>query len=209
MSGPSGHRLEISASQLAIGPFHARGYGSTLSQRNLVAEFPVEGTHKIALELGNVPFREILLPAEPGSVLDMVAYYNTLDLASDGGLFAISVAELEFSSRAVPAHRAVQDGCRAVNVGLGAVAVSCGSAGLRIIYEAYQSPERPATKVSDASLRAEIGYGSGVNHLSRSDFELLDAVTEESQRARRKMVTRANYERGANRVLRGAATFEL
>lgn len=185
----------ISRADPALGPavtywlFHSRGFGSTEMQRDLVHREQLVGDYSLELDLSAVPFREVNVSADAGSVMDMLIYYNTLYLASDGGLLAIDVSESIAIRESVPARRAVRAPCVSASGGLGAVAASCGRNGLHILFDAYNPDANMARKVSDLSLRAEIGSATVVNHLSRSELEFLSGDTVERPRVRGKILS--------------------
>lgn len=169
--------------------FHSRGFGSTETQRDLVHQDELVGDYALELDLSSVPYREVSVSAEAGSVMDMLIYYNTLYLASDGGLLTIDVSESDAMRVSVPARQAVRAPCISASGGLGAVAASCGRNGLHILFNAYDPDAKRGRKVSDLSLRAEMGSATVVNHLSRSELEFLSGDTVERPRVRGKILS--------------------
>lgn len=169
--------------------FHSRGIGASAGQRQAAIAFAKHRGVHISLDATNLPYLEVTVGADTGSVLDMLIYYDRLYLATDGGFFAVDVDLSSGEKPRVAAHRSIRDTCYAVAGGLGAVAASCGVAGLRLLYDSYHIVEPKARKVADLSLRAEIGFGSVVNHMSRSEFEFFAASTQASPSGRGRVLT--------------------
>jgi hypothetical protein len=164
--------------------FHQGGLGASLIQQQARDDHHFESPYSVKLDLSSLRYREVRIQADPGSVLDMVAYYDTLYLASDGGMFVAKTAELDADSDSVQPERPISASCVAASAGLGAIAASCGAQGLHIIFDSFASPAKPSRRVSDVSVRAEVGAGSVVNHRSRSDLEFLHATTHKTTAAR-------------------------
>lgn len=169
--------------------FHAKGFGARENQRTLAAEQELPEAYSLDLDLSSVPYREMAVAAEAGSVLDMLAYYDTLYLASDGGLLAVDVSARAAMGDIVPADRILKDPCISANAGLGAVAASCGRQGLHILFDSFDPESRRGRKVSDISLRAELGSATVVNHLSRSELQFFSGDTVTRPRVRGKILS--------------------
>ena len=164
--------------------FHGRGLGASTKQRRARDESSLKSPHLLTVDLSGVPYREKDLHADVGSVLDIVAYYDTLYLASDGGLFAAATAQLHDDNGGFKPVRAVESECISASAGLGAIAASCGIKGLHIVFDSFDSPANLGRRVTDVSIRAEVGAGSVVNHPSRSEVEFLAADTRFAKSAR-------------------------
>jgi len=160
--------------------FHSRGIGASarqvMSWRSFSA-MPPNYLDPIVIDSESVPYREIPARIDADALLDLLIYYDTLYFATRNGLFVLDLAENrgDFTSIVVPVAR-IREACYSTSAGLGAVGASCGPAGLRLLFggiEVNGSEPPPVKKVSDISIRSDIGYGSVVNYPSRSEYEFL------------------------------------
>ena len=177
--------------------FHSRGIGASEDQvwaregwggmPDLMYDSPVD------LDADAVPHVEVGVHAESDALLDMLMYYDRLYLATDGGLYSVAPFDpYEPPTSSLNAMQRVPDPCYSAATGLGAIAASCGPKGLRLVLDDLQwtSTRTRTSKASDESIRAEIGYGSVVNHRSRFDNEFLATTVETTQKGRVLVSTR-------------------
>lgn len=175
----AGAQAGNSSDLLAYCLFHSRGLGANTRQSRASSAAWETGTADLYVQLDaeNVPYYEIDINMEADSVLDMLIYYDRMYLATDGGLFALDgFDEQEDSGERLTARPRIKQACYAASAGLGTVAASCGTQGLSLLLDVpggVLADDAPARKVSDTSLRAEIGFGTVVNHQTRTDFEFL------------------------------------
>lgn len=169
--------------------FHSRGFGSDELQRNAVIEDEIIKPYSLEIDLSSVPYRSVAVSAEAGSVMDMLVYYNTLYLASDGGLLTVDVSANEAISDRVRPLQRIKVPCVSMSGGLGAVAASCGRNGLHILFDTFEPDALKGRKVSDVSLRAELGSATVVNHLSRSEIQFFSGDTVSRTRARGRVLS--------------------
>jgi hypothetical protein len=133
------------------------------------------------IDASAIPYTESRIDMDAAHVMDMDIYYNRLYLATDGGLHSIgSVHEGALGSR-VTAARRTRDACHSVSTGWGMVAASGGTRGLRLLFNDFgvsgvASKDR---RLGDESIRAEIGFGSVVNHRSRAEFHFYAGELQE------------------------------
>jgi len=132
----------------------------------------------------DVPYVEVALDLDASSLLDMLIFYDRLYFATDGGLFSLGSQGIEVNNRVHRPELRVSDPYYSASAGLGAVAASCGSKGLRLLLHDFDSEGRgtKSTKAAGESLRAELGYGSVVNFKSLTDYEFLVGATEKGPR---------------------------
>ena len=159
--------------------FHSNGKGADRSQIRAWSQFRDElemsnGTHSLHLDASSLEHDHELLKVEADDVLDMMAYFNRLYIATDGGLYSTHVDRSRSESESYPDHR-MSIPTYGVTVSYGTVAASCGDDGLHVIYDDFgwagvsnRQPER----ISDYSLHVEYASGRLFNYLTRSDIEL-------------------------------------
>jgi hypothetical protein len=180
--------------------FHSRGLGASPDQvwaRDGWRGIPDPSYDSpVDLDADAVPHAEVSVHTESDALLDMLMYYDRLYLATDGGLFSV----LPFDPYRPPtsslnAIQRVSDPCYSAAAGLGAIAASCGPKGLRLVLDDLQwaSTAKRTSKASDESIRAEIGYGSVVNHRSRFDNEFLATTVETTRKGPILVSTRKAY----------------
>ena len=161
--------------------FHHRGIGSSGEQSAAYRAIRNTPGTTIPIDPESVPYIEVDIQAESGSVLDMLIYYDRMFLAADGGLFQIDDLEgLTLGQSQVKARQRVRSTCYSASSGLGAVGASCGDKGLTVLMSVFDDGadgSASRAKVADVSIASQIGYGTVVNHLSRPEVELLACET--------------------------------
>lgn len=161
--------------------FHHRGIGSSGQQSAAYRAIRSTPGTTIPLDPESVPYLEVDIQAESGSILDMLIYYDRMFLAADGGLFQIDDLEgLTLGQSQVKARQRVRSTCYSASSGLGAVGASCGDKGLTVLMSVFDDDadgSEARAKVADVSIASQIGYGTVVNHVSRPEVELLPCET--------------------------------
>lgn len=173
--------------------FHSKGLGASRDQldawyswresNDLINDDADEDSiddPPIVIDGEGLPYVEASVQMESDALLDLLIYYDRLYMATNGGLYAIEPFDPALTTDHLYTERRVADACYSASAGLGTVAASCGRKGLRLVLDDFQwaSHGRLTRKASDESVRAEIGYGSVVNHRSRSDYEFLATTIE-------------------------------
>lgn len=179
--------------------FHSRGLGADRPQiaawRALRDEWAADGHDEhFDLDLSELEHDEEVLNVDADDVLDMIAYFNRLYLATDGGLYSTNVYRHRNDTVSSPECR-MPIPTFATTVSYGAVAVSCGDNGLQVIFDDFgwlgSHSNGKAQRVSDFSLRVEYASGRLLNYRSRSDIELFRGDVVRSDEKSRSSVRRA------------------
>lgn len=186
--------------------FHTRGRAASDVQSGAWRDYFVGAGKKtldISIDAEAVPYFEAAVFVDTDSLLDLLIYYDQLFMATAEGLYSAGtggILEEPRSPHGLRPERRVSQPSYSASAGLGTVAVSCGPKGLRLLFHVAEMivGERKAEKAAEESLRADIGYGSIVNFMSRTDFEFLAGVVEGTNRgAALTAVTKARLERSA------------
>ncbi len=160
--------------------FHSGGLGATAEQSEVwwrSVAYGSEGSDPGAIEidLSTVEHSEHRIGIDADDVLDMLAYADRLYLATDGGLFSNELSPADGAEMERATHRIVSP-TYAASASYGAVAASCGEAGLQMLFDDFgwsgRTADHRAQKVSDYSVRAEYASGRLLNYRSRSEIEL-------------------------------------
>lgn len=179
--------------------FHSHGLGADRPQiaawRALRNEWAAYGHDEhFDLDLSELEHHEEVLNIDADDVLDMIAYFNRLYLATDGGLYSTNVFRHRDDAASSPERR-MPIPTFATTVSYGAVAASCGDNGLQVIFDDFgwlsSHSNGKVQRVSDFSLRVEYASGRLLNYRSRSDIELFRGDVVRSDETRRSSVRRA------------------
>ena len=169
--------------------FHSNGRGADrtqISAWNLLRdELEVsKGTHSLQLDVSSLEHDHERIKVEADDVLDMIAYFNRLYIATDGGLYSTHVDRHHYNLESYLEHR-MSIPTFGVTVSYGAVAASCGDEGLHVIFDDFGwagSSSRIPERISDFSMRVEYASGRLLNYLTRSDIELFRGeITDPTQ----------------------------
>jgi hypothetical protein len=140
-------------------------------------------THSDTLELSaeDIPYIEFGVAMDATAVNDMMMYYDKLFLSADSGLFQLDIFDPDQrrpQNNPIRAGHRTNGPCFTAAAGLGAVAASCGDNGLYILFDVINDNEHEldAKRVSDLSVRSEIGWGAVVNHRSGEELEFLSGT---------------------------------
>lgn len=187
--------LGLAASYVA---FHSRGLGATPAQRQAIDDVrrhASDDQFHIDIDASSVRHWEQHVGLDTGSILDLLLYYDRMHLATDAGLFSFDEVDATGQGeRRLEASLRIRESCFAVGGGLGTIVASCGEAGLSLLPHAHSREwlEARPQKVSESSLRADVGYGAVVNYTSRSEYEFLLAEFAPNAKSRDiERVTRA------------------
>ena len=179
--------------------FHSHGLGADHPQvaawHALRNEWAAEGHQQhFDLDLSQLEHDEEVLNVDADDVLDMIAYFNRLYLATDGGLYSTGVYRNRDDTASSPERR-MPIPTFATTVSYGAVAASCGDNGLQVIFDDFgwlgTHSNGKVQKVSDFSLRVEYASGRLLNYRSRSDIELFRGDVTRSDEKSHRSVRRA------------------
>jgi hypothetical protein len=172
------HETNDAGPLLTYALFHSRGIGARDAQvaawqNSSSPRFQDPG--RVDLDAEAIPYVEYRIGLEADSLLDLLIFYDRMYFATDGGLFSLDPFDPASAPPLLRTDTRFTDPCYAAEGGLGAVAASCGPKGLRLLLgevggsAGLVKPRRAAP----VSVRAEVGYGTVVNHRTRSDFEFL------------------------------------
>ena len=179
--------------------FHSRGLGADHPQvaawHALRNEWAVEGYKEhFELDLSELEHDEEVLNVDADDVLDMIAYFNRLYLATDGGLYSTNVYRHRGDAASDPKRR-MPIPTISTSVSYGAVAASCGDQGLQVIFDDFgwlgSRSNGKVQKMSDYSLRVEYASGRLLNYRSQSDIELFRGDVTRSNGKSRSSIQRA------------------
>lgn len=179
--------------------FHSRGLGADRPQiaawRALRNDWAADGHDEhFYLDLSELEHSEEVLQIDADDVLDMIAYFNRLYLATDGGLYSTNVYRHRDDTTSFPERRTPIP-TFATTVSYGAVAASCGDNGLQVIFDDFgwigSHSNGKVQRVSDFSLRVEYASGRLLNYRSGSDIELFRGDVVRSDEKSRSPVRRA------------------
>lgn len=174
--------------------FHSGGLGASTEQSELwwrdVAHSSDDSDFgAIEIDLSTVEHSEHRLGIEADDVLDMLAYADRLYLATDGGLFSNDLTN-EWVGESENATQRIVAPTYAAAASYGSVAVSCGEAGLQMLFDDFgwsgRSADHRAERVSDYSVRAEYASGRLLNFRNGSEIELFrgDIIEATAPRSR-------------------------
>lgn len=159
--------------------FHSNGKGAdrpqTAAWNMLRNELTISNDiYPLHLDVSSLDHDLEPLRVEADDVLDMIAYFNRLYFATDGGLYSTHVDRSISDRQLFPDHRMPMP-TYGVSVSYGTVAASCGDRGLYVIYDDFGwmgTSSQPPERISDFSLRIEYASGRLLNYLTPSEIEL-------------------------------------
>lgn len=167
-------RESDAGSLLTYALFHSRGIGARADQIDAWhLRSSAEDGNRVTIDAERVPYVETRVGVDADVLLDFLIFYDRLYFATDGGLFSVEPFDPFSPPPVIGAELRLRDPCYAAEGGLGAVAASCGPKGLRLLLGEATGAASRTKRAAAVSVRAELGYGTVVNHRTRTDYEFL------------------------------------
>ncbi len=174
------------ADSIMYGLFHSGGIlASNRNYRNKYDLFYAPDDvyeSPLTVDIERIRHRETQVRLDGDALLDLLIFYDRMYFGTDAGLFSIDVFDSTDPPQELKAKHRLRTPCYAMTGGLGSVAASLGSNGLRVFFdEARLSLDSSQSKkVAPISIGADIGYRTVVNYRSRSEFDFYAGEIEKT-----------------------------